>query len=538
MNENLSSREELILRTLVEEHIRTAEPVSSRTISRMPGIDLSPASVRNTLADLEDIGMILKPHTSAGRIPADGGYCYYIEKLMRRPELREPEREAIDAVISTGGTDLFEMLEGMAKVLSRLSHQLGLIFSPSGERLKLFHIDVHRLSATRVMMILTMTSGLVRSVILDIEHEIDARRLSAVSALANERLSGLPLEEIRDTIRERLADVLALRDVFLMSIVESAENIFRVGLEERIHYFGTSRLLEQPEFQDFDRLRSLIYMLENPSDLMNVVSLREPGEGRRIRISRAVEGFAIVCSPYETGKEHGTMGIIGPPRMDYSRAMAILSYACYSLSGALNRSADGGNVTFKKDNIHDEDDIHNEGEHDIRVESHFEDENDREVILGELDTELKIAIDKAAEFEDKYIRLAAEFDNYKKRRDRIFNEQLASARDSLVRRMLDILDNFERALESSESLVDVESVIEGVELIYKQMQDLLASENIVPISAEGESFDPTIHEAVAVLPCEDDTEKVLEVVQKGYRQGDRLVRPAKVIVGKPKSGDR
>ncbi len=160
---------------------------------------------------------------------------------------------------------------------------------------------------------------------------------------------------------------------------------------------------------------------------------------------------------------------------------------------------------------------------EIRETEGVEDDN----ILAEIEEYRK----EAEEYKDKYLRLAAEFDNYKKRQNRIFDEMVSAAQDALLHRVLSILDNFERALESMKDEVDKETVIEGVELIYKQLQDLLEAEKIIEICPVGECFDPNVHEAVSVIPCEED-EKVVEVIQKGYKRGDRLVRPARVIVGK------
>jgi len=154
---------------------------------------------------------------------------------------------------------------------------------------------------------------------------------------------------------------------------------------------------------------------------------------------------------------------------------------------------------------------------------------------GELTERLLTAERNAAEFEDKYLRVAAEFENFKKRQNRIFDEMISSAQDALLYRILGILDNFERALEHTNEPVDSEAVIEGIELIHKQMQDLLVAESIEEIYPMGECFDPNVHEAVCVMPSDEDEEKVLEVIQKGYKRGNRLVRPAKVVVGKPKT---
>ncbi|RKZ30357.1 heat-inducible transcription repressor HrcA [bacterium] len=332
MQERLTNREELILRKLVEVHIKTAEPVGSNTLSKILDVKLSPATIRNILAKLEDKNMLDKPHTSAGRIPTDNGYQYYVDNLMYPVELSDLERGEIRRVISKEEVGVFEVLESMARVLARLTNQLGVVIAPTNENLVLYHIDVIPLGNRKLFLILTTTGGLIRRLTVEFPNQIDTHRLVATCSLINERLGGLTLAEIRNTIRRRLSDVLILRDAFLSRLVDSADSIFRFSPDRGIHYFGTSQLLDQPEFRDLSRMKAVMALLENPVDLANILSIYGPTPGSDIRISRAIEGVAIVCSSYETGRGRGIVGVVGPPRMDYARAVSILSFSCRSLS--------------------------------------------------------------------------------------------------------------------------------------------------------------------------------------------------------------
>jgi heat-inducible transcriptional repressor len=334
MQIELSNRQKLVLKALLDEHIRTAAPVGSGRITEMIPVKLSSASVRNTLAELEEAGLIAKPHTSAGRVPTDSGYRYYVDYLMEISTLSEAEIHAINSIVEKGGRDFFEMLESMARVLAQLTHQLGIIVSPVGGELRLHSIAPHYLGGGRVALIITMINGVSRSVVLDIDREIDRGRLSYVVSIINRRLFGLPLDEIRKTIRERLEDVLSLRDTFITTIVDMADAVFSYGLTGRLHYHGATELLEQPEFQDFSRLRSVMKLIEYPAELVSVVSVQEPNAISGVRISRAIDGVAIVCGRYDIGGDVGVASIIGPPRMDYSRTIGILTCACKSLSKA------------------------------------------------------------------------------------------------------------------------------------------------------------------------------------------------------------
>jgi molecular chaperone GrpE len=173
---------------------------------------------------------------------------------------------------------------------------------------------------------------------------------------------------------------------------------------------------------------------------------------------------------------------------------------------------------------------------EIEIEIPDDENSEGDSTIEKLNAQIEEYRAEAEDYKDKYLRLAAEFDNYKKRQNRVFDEMVSLAQDALLHRILSILDNFERALESTKDDVDRDTVIEGVELIHKQLLDMLEAEKVTEICPLGECFDPNVHEAVSVIPCDDD-DKVVEVLQKGYKRGERLVRPARVIVGKAKDSD-
>jgi len=169
------------------------------------------------------------------------------------------------------------------------------------------------------------------------------------------------------------------------------------------------------------------------------------------------------------------------------------------------------------------------------------DENLRNEATEKVVEELRARIEELntvkERLDDSYLRLAAEYDNYKKRQTKNFGEMVSAARDTIILKVLDILDNFERVLESSEEPPSVESIVEGVNLIHKQFHDMLVSENIVSVCEVGDRFDPSIHEAIALVPSDEDENRVVDLMQKGYRCGDRLIRPARVLVSGPRDDE-
>jgi len=321
------------LKNLVEVFVETAHPVGSKALAERLDFALSSASIRNTMAELEEFGLIEKPHTSAGRVPTKEGFRYYVAALMSPVSLSDQEKTAIEASLSSFYTDSGELLEGVARTLAHLSNQLGIILAPHGQDLKLFRIDYIPTSPVEVSLVVSTTNGIVKSVPLRFAHNIDFRRLSVVIDLINERLSGRTLGEIRANIERRFEDVLSIKEAFLLRLVSSADFIFHFDEEESLYYSGTSGLLQKPEFSKGESLRGLFSLLENRSNLSKLLAVSR-GEPLNIAVSGSIEEMSIVTYEFNNEKSRGIIGIIGPIRMDYSKASSLLIYAGNALSKA------------------------------------------------------------------------------------------------------------------------------------------------------------------------------------------------------------
>jgi len=331
----LTEREGIVLKTLILTYLETARPVGSRTLSKTIIPKLSPATIRNNLADLDEKGLLKKPHTSAGRIPTIEGYRYYVNNLLSPKGLDQSERNTILRVIKAEYEDMFEFLDAVSQTLSSLSHQLGIIIPPLGENLRLYRLDVIPVSAERIHLVISTTGGKVRSVILNLPSPLEMHTLFSTCAILNERLSGLSLAEIRSTIRRRLGDIYSLKNSFLSSVLDRADSIFHFDPKKNIHYHGTMELLNQPEFHETNKMRALFSLLETRSDLSNYLSLACPPQGIKIRIGGVDEGFSFVSCQFESKYGDGIVGLIGPLRMDYGKAMSIISFSGDYLSRIL-----------------------------------------------------------------------------------------------------------------------------------------------------------------------------------------------------------
>lgn len=341
----LSDRERTILRFVVEAFVDSAGPVGSRTLAKESNLNLSAASIRNTMADLEDMGYLDHPYTSAGRVPTRLGYRTFVDDLMDTPELSPVEKQVLELHLAQLKSEANELLQESTRLLSKLSNLLGIALSPRLSSGVLDRIDIVPLSDARLMFVLSVRGGLVKTIVLEFMSDVRRSKLDRVVSILNERLAGLTLREIRDTHEERMKD---LRDDtgLLQLIMEESTLLFSEPEEGRLQFDGTQNILSQPEFQEPDQIRRLIETIEDEDRVVNVLEdLFESDPNAvgqaTVRIGRAededeMDAYSIVTSPYQLGDTIGTVGVIGPPRMDYARAVALVENAAH----AVNRPSD------------------------------------------------------------------------------------------------------------------------------------------------------------------------------------------------------
>lgn len=342
----LSDRERSILRLLVEEFVDTAGPVGSRSLAKQSSLDLSAASIRNTMADLEDMGYLDHPYTSAGRVPTRMGYRTFVDELMDTPELTEMEREVLKMRLAQLVNDTDELLRESTRLLSKLSNLLGIALTPRLSTGILDRLDIVPLSGSRLMFVLSVRGGLVKTIVLGFEADLRRSEIDRVVSILNERLAGLTLREIRETHEERVKD---LRDQtgLIELVVDESALLFSEPEEGRLQFGGTENILTQPEFQEPDDVRHLIETIEDEDRVVQILedlleSAPDAAGQVTVRIGAEtdeaeMDDYSIVTSPYRLGGTIGTLGVIGPTRMDYARAVALVENA----ASVINRPGDG-----------------------------------------------------------------------------------------------------------------------------------------------------------------------------------------------------
>ena len=331
-SERLNERERDILRHVVHNFILTAIPVGSRYISKRSESQLSPATIRNVMADLEDLGYLSHPHTSAGRMPTDLGYRYYVDFLMEVQQLTEKEKLEIQQQMNTAA-DPDSLLKETSKLLGKISKQLSVVSSPhisSGvfERLELIPI-----SSSKLLVVISIRSGLVKTLMLEVGVEIRREYLEQVSRILNERLSGLTLHEIRDTFIERTRDVQDERTGLIRLFIDSVDQLFDDMKErEKVHISGTQNIIEQPEFVDPRNFRSVIELIENDDIIVHLLEKHEELDKNFVitigteNEDSKVKEYSIVSAIYDIDGVTGRVGILGPKRMNYAKVVPLVDH--------------------------------------------------------------------------------------------------------------------------------------------------------------------------------------------------------------------
>jgi heat-inducible transcriptional repressor len=327
---SLTEREEAILQAVVDLYVKTAEPVGSRAIAQRYKLGLSPATIRNTMQDLEECGVLVQPHTSAGRVPTDLGYRYFVDKLLRPEALTEVESTEIRRQVEHDPVALHEILSQTSRVLSRLTNQLGVSVAPAFEKGVLHRIDLVQVTSTRVLVIIAVRSGLARTLLLEVDTEIPAARLDETRRQLNERLAGLTLAEVQRTAAERLRDTQGEPRLVKM-FIESSERLITLQESDDLHLDGASKIMTQPEFRDTTNLSGLLQVIEDRAHLLERLKANEAGDGIIITIGEEFNDLdlancAVVTSTYKVGSVTGTIGVLGPKRMPYSKLVSIVDY--------------------------------------------------------------------------------------------------------------------------------------------------------------------------------------------------------------------
>lgn len=342
-DKNLSERAQFLLKVLVERYIRDGEPVGSRTLSKDSGLDLSPASIRNVMADLEEYGFVTSPHTSAGRIPTAKGYRMFVDSLLKVKPLEEQEVLRMRAHLDPSQSNPQQLLASASSMLSAITRMAGVVTLPKRELASWKHIEFLPLAENRVLVILVLADGEVQNRVLHLDRAYDASGLQQISNYLNSHFAGRDVHELRRGLLNELNRTRESMNELMHMAITMADNVFQTRNGEPTYMMaGETNLMDFAELSDVEKLRRLFEAFNQKRDILTLLDKCIVAEGVQIFIGeesgyRVLDQVSVVSAPYSMGEGVvGVLGVIGPTRMAYERVIPIVDVTARLLTAALN----------------------------------------------------------------------------------------------------------------------------------------------------------------------------------------------------------
>ncbi|NRD75892.1 heat-inducible transcriptional repressor HrcA [Bacillus sp. BRMEA1] len=336
----LTDRQLLILQVIVDDFIRSAQPVGSRSLSKKEEISFSSATIRNEMADLEDLGYLEKTHTSSGRVPSEKGYRYYVDHLLSPQVLTRNDISVIQSIFAEKIFEFEEIIQKSAKILSDLTNYTSIVLGPTVNENKLKKIQIVPLNKETAVAIFVTDTGHVENRTFSLPSSIDASDIEKMVNILNERLTMVPLEDLNDKIYKEVAVLLKqhIHDYDLMLHIFA--QLLKVPTTEKLFFGGKMNMLSIPEFHDISKVRNLLTIIDQEEWISN---LRKDTKGIHVKIgsennNSAMDDCSLITASYSAGNEQlGTIAILGPTRMEYSRVISLLQFISKDLTAVLTK---------------------------------------------------------------------------------------------------------------------------------------------------------------------------------------------------------
>ena len=335
----LTDRQLLILQVIVDDFIQNAQPVGSRSLAKKDGISFSSATIRNEMADLEELGFIEKTHTSSGRIPSEKGYRYYVDHLLAPQKLEHQDIHKIKSIFAERIYEMELIVKNSAKILSELTNYTAIVLGPTIKEHKLKKIQIVPLNKETAIAIIVTDTGHVENKMFHLPESLDSSDIEKLINILNDRLAGVSLDHLNDKMFTEVAVLLRQHIHHYDSILYNLADSLKLSNNEKLFFGGKTNMLSQPEFHDIDKVRNLLKLIEREDDFYDL--LRKNPTGLHIRIGRennntAMEDCSFVTATYAVGVEQlGSIAILGPTRMEYSRVISLMQVLAKDLSTVL-----------------------------------------------------------------------------------------------------------------------------------------------------------------------------------------------------------
>jgi heat-inducible transcriptional repressor len=332
MYENLTERDRKVLQAIIRDYIQTAQPVGSRIISKKSQMGLSPATIRNVMSDLEEMGFLVQPHTSAGRVPTDRAFRFYVDSILNMRRLSSAEREKIERSLQEENLDINEIMKRASHMLSLLSKQTGVVLAPRFGSKIFKHIEFIKLREKRILVIIVSKTGEVQNKVIEADEELHQDELNKYGKYLTEIMGDLTLAEAKRKIMEEMNKEKVLFDNLMYRALQLSQKALEDEGEGNLYIEGKTNMMQSPEFADLEKMRALIEAFEEKSKIVKLLDKALSIHEIQIFIGAENElhemiDCSVVAAPYS--KENytlGTLGVIGPTRMDYSSIIPIVDY--------------------------------------------------------------------------------------------------------------------------------------------------------------------------------------------------------------------
>lgn len=339
----LDDRKLKILQTIIKTYLETGEPVGSRTISKYTDLNLSSATIRNEMADLEDLGYIIQPHTSAGRIPSDKGYRLYVDMLM---EDKEHEITEMQEKMLQKADKMEQLLQQAARVLANSTNYATMVSAPTYNRNKLKFIQLSQVDANQIIAVIVMEGNIIKNKIVTVAEPLDNETMLKLNMLLNTNLNGIAVEDINLGMIARLKEQAGIHSGVISDVLDAVANTIQLDNDLEIYTSGATNIFKYPELSDKQSAQEIISAFEEKQQLAELVTqtlASDENKGIQVYIGsetpvQTMKDCSVVTATYELGEGvRGTIGIVGPKRMDYEKVMANLNTLKKSLDGILDK---------------------------------------------------------------------------------------------------------------------------------------------------------------------------------------------------------
>lgn len=338
---NLSERDKLILNCVIQQFILNATPIGSRLLAKKYQLGLSPATIRNIMADLEELGLLDHPHTSAGRVPTDKGYRFYVDNLLQIQNISEHQKEQINKIIEKYSDDSEIFLKTTSQILSKFTNLVSYISYPQLNKAILEKIQLIKITTNRILVVVVVNKGPIKTISFELDCVIRSEKLYYIETILNEKLSGLSFNEIKDTIKDRISENLDPDDTVARIFINYPEKIFNENIKDDYIIYTDQEVLQQPEFEDNSTLKGIIELMQDKSIIVHLIDQMNLSDDKVVfkigseNIFDNLHSYSLAIKKYKKNNAQGNIILIGPKRMNYSLVAAILQYTANIIENKL-----------------------------------------------------------------------------------------------------------------------------------------------------------------------------------------------------------